>query len=106
MRNLTIKRNKSFAGCFGKVRVYIEDRNAGELDIKGYPCRKLGELKNGEEKTFSIGNEQLKLFIIGDAMTRDFCMDWKNIPAGANDLRFSGKNTFDPQNGNPFVFDK
>ena len=25
MRNLTIKRNKSFPGCFGKVKVYIEE---------------------------------------------------------------------------------
>lgn len=106
MRKLIIKRNKSFAGCFGKVRVYIEDRNAGDLDIKGCPCRKLGELKNGEEKGFSIDTAQTKVFVIGDAMTRDFCMDWKTIPAGEKDVLLSGKNSFDPQNGNPFVFDK
>ncbi len=106
MRNLIIKRNKSFAGCFGKVRVYIEDLRAGELNIKGCPCRKLGELKNGEEKTFPIDNAQTKVFVIGDAATRDFCMDWKSIPAGEQDVRLSGKNSFDPQNGNPFAFDK
>lgn len=106
MRNLIIKRNKSFAGCFGKVRVYIEDKNASELTIKGCPCRKLGELKNGEEKSFSIDTAAVKVFVIGDAATRDFCMDWKAIPAGEADVRLSGKNSFDPQNGNPFVFDK
>ena len=106
MRSLILKRNRSFAGCFGKVRVYIEDKNTNELTIKGCPCRKLGELKNGEEKCFSITDEPGKVFIIGDAATRDFCMDWKAISAGNQDVRLSGKNSFDPQNGNPFVFDK
>lgn len=106
MRNLIIKRNKSLAGCFGKVRVYVEDKENGELNIKGCACRKLGELKNGEEKAFSITNEQTKVFVIGDAATRDFCMDWRSIPAGNADIHLSGKNTFDPQNGNPFAFDK
>ena len=106
MRNLIIKRNKSLAGCFGKVRVYIKDVENGELNIKGCPCRKLGELKNGEEKAFSIVNEQTKVFVIGDAATRDFCMDWRSIPAGNTDIHLTGKNSFDPHNGNPFVFDK
>ena len=106
MRNLIIKRNKSLAGCFGKVRVYIEDKENGELNIKGCACRKLGELKNGEEKTFSIAAEQIKVFVIGDAATRDFCMDWRSIPAGSGDVRLSGKNSLDPQKGNPFVFDQ
>ena len=105
MRNLSIKRNKSLAGCLGKVHVYIEDADNGELSIKGASCRRLGELKNGEEKTFSIPTVQTKVFVIGDIATREFCSDSKVVPAGDADVRLSGKNTFDPQKGNPFVFD-
>lgn len=106
MRHLILKRNKSFAGCFGKVHVYLEDADRGELTIKGSPCRKIGELKNGEEKTFSIPTTQVKVFVIGDIATKDFCVDSKVIPAGEGDVRLSGKNAFDPQKGNPFVFDQ
>ena len=106
MRNLIIKRNKSLAGCFGKVKVYIEDAENGELTIKGSPCRKLGELKNGEEKTFPVPETQVKVVVIADEATREFCSDSRIVPAGEEDARFSGKNTFDPQRGNPFKFDR
>ena len=51
MRNLTIKRAKSVVACLAKVKVYIEDSFADDLEINGVRCRKLGDLKNGEEKT-------------------------------------------------------
>ena len=106
MRQLILKRNKSFVGCLGKDCVYLEDTDRGELTIKGSPCHKIGELKNGEEKTFSIPTTQVKVFVIVDIATKEFCVDSKVIPAGEGDVRLSGKNTFDPQKGNPFVFDK
>lgn len=104
MRMLTIKRNKSFAGFLGKVQVYIADEN-GELEIGGQLCRKLGDLKNGEEKTFSIDNAATTVYVIGDPSTKDFCVDRKAIPEGAAELRLTGKLILDPQRGNPFVFD-
>ena len=60
MRNLTIKRNKTFVACLAKMKVYIEDASANDLTINGIPCRKLGDLKNGEEKNFSIGENAAK----------------------------------------------
>ena len=49
MRNLTIHREKTFVGSLVKLKVYIEDTLVNELEINGIPCRKLGDLKNGEE---------------------------------------------------------
>ena len=106
MRELVIKRAKSFAGCFGKVHIYIKDAAAAELDIQGAPCRKLGELKNGEEKTFLIPTTPVQVFVIGDASTRDFCVDGVALPAGDQAVRLSGKIHLDPQRGNPFLFDR
>lgn len=105
MRMLTIKRNKSFAGFLGKVQVYISDA-AGDLEIRGHLCKKLGDLKNGEEKSFTIENTAATVYIIGDKSTRDFCMDAMTISAGTAEVQLSGKLILDPQNGNPFVFDR
>ena len=76
MRNLTIKRQKSFVACLGKMKVYIEDPMANDLVIKGVYCRKLGDLKNGEEKTFQIGDNAAKVFVIADALSKDFCNEF------------------------------
>lgn len=105
-RTLTIKRNKSFAGFLGKMLVYVADAAANELTIKGAACRKLGELKNGEEKSFSIDTAATTVYMIGSESTKDFCVDSMPIPEGTADVRLTGKVTLDPQNGNPFVFDK
>lgn len=55
MRNLTIKRTKSFVACAARMKVYIEDPAAGDTTICGVVCRKLGDLKNGASETFLIG---------------------------------------------------
>ena len=41
MRKLTIKRQKSFVACLGKMKVYIEDAQSSELEIDGISYRKL-----------------------------------------------------------------
>lgn len=58
MRNLTIKRAKSFVGCLAKMKIYIEDPAAGDTEIGGVSCRRLGELKNGEERPFPSVNRR------------------------------------------------
>ena len=104
MRNLTIKRNKSFVGCLAKMKVYIADP-AGNIMLNHTPCRKIGDLKNGEEKIFSIDENETTIFVIADQLSKDFCNEFCKIPAGGNDVFLSGKNCFNPANGNAFRFD-
>lgn len=105
MRNLTIKRTKSFVACLAKMKIYVEDSMASELVINNVPCRKLGELKNGEEKTFVIGDNSAKIFVIADTLSRNYCNEYYQLPDGQDDIFLSGKNNFNPASGNAFRFD-
>lgn len=105
MRNLTIKRTKSFVACAVKAKVYMEDPVNEELRINDVPCRKLGELKNGEEKTFQIGNEAARIYVIGDKMSRNYCNDYYPLEAGEDDVVLTGKHHYNPGAGNPFRFE-
>lgn len=105
MRNLTIHRLKSFVGCLAKMKVYMEDPEAGDLDINGVLCRKIGELKNGEEKTFSITERSVKVYVIAGKSSRNYCNDYCTIPEGTEDLVLTGKNRYNPASGNAFRFD-
>lgn len=105
MRNLTMERVKSFVGSLAKMKVYIEDPFSNELVINNVPCRKLGELKNGETQTFEIGEEAAKVFVIADKISRNFCNDYYEIPAGQENVFLSGKNKFNLATGNAFRFD-
>ena len=104
MRKLTIRRRKTFVGCLGKVKIYIEDA-AGDTEISGTKCRLLGALKNNDVATYEIGNESCKIYAIYDKMSKSFCNDIYLIPEGETDLEISGKATFNPFMGNPFMFD-
>lgn len=105
MRRLTIKRRKTCIGCLAKMKVYIEDVFANDLVINNIRCRKLGELKNNEEKTFEIDENQAKVFMIADKLSRNFCNEFYQLPYGKEDIVLSGKNVFNPLNGNAFRFD-
>ncbi len=105
MRELKIKRTKSFVGCLSKMKVYIEDPASNELTINNTACRKIGELKNGEEKTFEIGEDAAKIFVIADTISKDYCNEFYQIPAGTENISLSGKNAFNPAGGNAFRFD-
>ena len=105
MRKLTIKRTKSFVACLMSMKVYIEDHSSSELVINDIPCRKLGDIKNGEEKTFEIGEEAARIFVIADKLSKDYCNDVYELPAGAEDISLTGKNQMNPANGNAFRFD-
>ena len=116
MRKLSIKREKSFVGCAAKMQVYISDFQSNELEmplhtvdtetgekkVKKISCRKLGEIKNGEEATFEIGNDAAMIFVIADKASKDFCNDCYPIKAGDEDISLSGKNKFNPMVGNAF----
>ena len=105
MRKLTIKRRKTFVACLMKLKVYIEDPSAGELTINGVACRKLGDIKNGEEKTFEIGEQAARVFVIADTLSKNYCNEFYELPERQDDISLSGKNCFNPANGNAFRFD-
>ncbi len=105
MRNVVIKRNKSFVGCLAKLKVYIEDYTYGETKIGGVPCRKLGTLKNGEEKAFLIPDNAAKIFVISDSLSKSFCNEFYNLPEGQYDIYLSGQCRYNPASGNAFRFD-
>lgn len=104
MRNLTITREKSFVGCAMKMKIYLEDTQSGTLEINGVPCRELGRLKNGEMQTFVIGDEAARVFVIADQLSKKFCNDFYQIPAGTEDVVLSGKARWNPATGNAFWF--
>ena len=105
MRKLTITRMKSFIGCLAKLKVYIEDPSASELVICGVPCRKLGDLKNGEEKTFEVEERAAKVFVIAGSFSKDYCNDLYELPEGSEDISLTGKAKFSLVSGNAFRFD-
>ena len=105
MRNLTIKRIKSFVACLAKMKIYIEDPNSPDITVNNVPCRKLGDLKNGEEKTFQVEEQALKVFVIADTLSKEYCNEFYLLPEGADDVVLTGKNKYNPANGNAFRFD-
>ena len=105
MRNLTIKRTKSFVGCLVKMKVYVENPSSGDFTINNTLCSKLGEVKNGEEKTFQIEEQAVKVFVIADKISKGYCNDYYQLSDGQEDVFLTGKNCFNPANGNAFRFD-
>ena len=105
MRNLTITRNKTFVGCLGKMKVYVEDPVMGDITIGTARCRRLGDLKNGETKTFSIDENETRVYVIADTLSKNYCNEFCTVPAGSNDVFLTGQNRYNPANGNAFQFD-
>ncbi|MBQ8533365.1 MAG: hypothetical protein IJ462_00865 [Clostridia bacterium] len=87
------------------MKVYIEDPNATDMAINGVPCTKVGVLKNGKTLTFPIDEASRKVFVIAGRMSASICNDFYQIPAGTEDVYLSGKNRYNPANGNAFRFD-
>ncbi len=105
MRNLTIKRQKKFTACLVQQKVYIEDPISGDTTINNVLCRKIGVLKNGEEKTFQIEDKATKVFVITDSLSKKFCNEFYPIPAGFDDVYLTGACKFDLSSGNAFRFE-
>lgn len=104
MRNLTITRRKSYVGCIMKDQVFIRDAYASEITIDGVPCRKIGDIKNGETKTFQIDEGEQQIFLIADKVSKDYCNATVTIPQGQEDVTLSGVHKF-VFGSNPFCFD-
>ena len=104
MRKLTIKRRKVYSGSLSKVRFYIEDPLAQEITINQVPCRKLGELKNGSEETYEIGNDAVRIFSISDKLSKNYSSECYQLPAGSEDVTLTGQCQTTP-GGSFFQFD-
>lgn len=104
MRNLTIKREKSFVGCLTKARVFVCDELTGDTKINGDKCYKIGDLKNGEEKTFAIGDGEVKIYVAQDKLSRKLTNEVCFIPAGVEDVYLMGEFKYNPFGGNAFRF--
>ncbi|MCM1540157.1 MAG: hypothetical protein NC121_02730 [Blautia sp.] len=111
MRRLTIHREKAIAACLMTVKIYITSsavfdmENKKEVMIYGEKYRKLGKLKNGEEKTFLIGEGSAKVFGLYDLPSKSMG-DCVSIPEGTEEIRISGRSVFAPSLGNPFQFNE
>lgn len=105
MRALTIKRTKAMASCLVKVKLYIEDNENPEITIRGYNCRKVGEIKNNAETVVEIDEAQHTIFAVTDIIFKDSA-SMIHIPAGDKDVMISGKCSLTLLQGNPFVFDQ
>lgn len=105
MRNLTIKRQKKYTACLVSQKVYIEDPISGDTTINNVLCRKIGVLKNGEEKTFQIDDRAAKVFVITDSISKKFCNEFYPIPAGLDDVYLTGACKLDLSSANAFRFD-
>lgn len=106
MRKLTIFRANSRAAAVARMRVFIEDSEAPDFTINGVGCRKLGVLKNGEERTFEIGEQRARVFVIADRADTRYCSSYFDVPAGLQDVRLTGRNQRNPNTGNAFRFDE
>ena len=105
MRELTIRRKNAMTSCLVRVNLYIEDNENPEITIRGYNCRKVGEIKNNAEMVAEIDEAQHTIFAVGDIFFKDSA-SMIVIPAGDKDVMISGKCSFALLQGNPFVFDQ
>ncbi len=107
MRKLTVIRRKAFLAYAGVARIYVEDHNCPELTIGSelVPCRKLGDLKNGQTGTYDIPETGVKIFVIADIMTRDAFNECYQLNSGSEDLTLTGGYSYGPGGENVFRFD-
>ena len=94
MRNLTIKSEKTFIGWFGEPVIYVCDEVSGNVKINEDLCRRLGQVKNGGESTFVIGEEETKIYAVSDKYFKKASNDFVVIPAGTEDVVLEGRNVF------------
>lgn len=105
MRRLWIERQKATAACLAKMKVYIEDHENPDTTIGDVPCRKLGELKNGQQRHFAIDEQPARVFVVADTVSRNVYNEFVRIPGGWEDVFLTGQNRLKPWAGNPFHFD-
>lgn len=104
MRKVYLTRDKSFVGALGKLNVYVEDNVNPETTIASIPCRHVCKIKNGETVSFDITEDAVKVIVIADQLSKNYCNDYYQVPSGVGDVEIGGKCTYNPGAGNPFRF--
>ncbi len=88
MRRLWIRRHKAGSG---KVKVFIEDPENGDVIISDVFCRKVAELENDQQKHISIPLEAATIFVL--AGKDEALAVSREIPEGEDDIFLSGRKT-------------
>ena len=102
MRNLTVLRKNAMPGAKKAVEVYIEDRENSEIEIEDVPCRKLGTVQSGEQKTFSVPETKAAVYVLDLFPEVALTGDKTTIPQGDTALYLVGKCRIGPDA--PFRF--
>jgi hypothetical protein len=89
VRTVTIERKKSLVGAVVPFGIYAEDHAASELIINEIPCRKVGELKNGEQISFEIGDAETCIFAVPAAQVS--YPELIRVPVGSEPVALCGK---------------
>lgn len=103
MRNLTIYRKSAAAGKLAKMNVFIEDPNSTELILPDHHYKKLGDLKNGEAKTFQVTEDAAKIIVVSEREGRNSRWGYYMLEQGTEDVVLTGKTTL--EKGGQFVFE-
>lgn len=88
MRRLWIERRKASAAAATAMNVYIEDPEEGDVIINDIPCRKLGVVKNGRKKRFTIEEDARKLFVVHKVGKKEH--PFVQLSEGRDDVFVSG----------------
>ena len=86
MRKLVIIRKKDPVGAYTQMKVYTPDLENRDLDIFGTPCRKLGEVPNGETLEADIPDTLTRIYTLSSEMTLDLSCVLCELPAGEEDI--------------------
>ncbi len=103
MRHITVKREKTSVACLAQMTVFVEDSTTIDAVLDGLPCRRVGLLANNGELTFEIDDAPRRVYVVYADHKPDG-NEYYPVPAGFEDMVISGKNVYNPGNGNPFRF--
>ncbi len=91
MRQVTIKRQASVNGFFQSLCLYVEDAEQGTDEVCGVRCRKLFNIKSGEERSFEIGDDDVRIFAVEGQSVDESTVTEYPIAAGNDDLFIGAK---------------
>ncbi len=103
MRKLTVNRRTQTVASLGKVSICIEVESNEDIKFDYTKLKKIGTLKNGESKEFTIPKETSKVYVVfSKIMPQKFhSVVW--ISEGTDDLELYTFSRYSPFAGNPFV---